>query len=50
MKGKEIRKRKRDLALQTFYLKVEELLEELEEKLNPESERLAKAKNVFQPK
>ena len=50
MNKKQTQERKKYLALQAFELKLKKLLEELEEKLNPESERLAKTKNVFQPK
>jgi hypothetical protein len=35
MNKKEMEERKKYLALQAFYLRVKELLEELEKKLNP---------------
>ena len=39
MNKKEIQNRKRELALQAFYLKVKDLIEDLEKKLNPESKK-----------
>lgn len=39
MNNKEIQNRKRELALQAFYLKIKQLVENLEKKLNPESKK-----------
>ena len=39
MNDKQIEERKKYLALQFFYLKVKDLIEDLEKKLNPESKK-----------
>jgi len=40
MDEEQIKERKKHLALQVFYLKVKELVEELDRKLNPEPKKV----------
>jgi len=48
MNEKQIKERKDYLALQAFYLKLKELLEELEKKLNQEPQKSTELKDDFQ--
>jgi len=48
MNSKQIVERKKYLALQSFYLRVKELIEELEKKLNPEPQKSTELKDDFQ--